>query len=203
MKTLNSCFFVILLSIFPITSFADAFHDKCPDIAACANAVSELLGQKYVFDKDVKGSVQATQNIEFSRENAELLFTHMLYTNGYSRVPLNQTGLYQIQKIRDAKDSNLPVLTADARTTPSLPNTWDLYTLKYKATHPEALGEISRMIRNFMPPNTRVVSSDLSGMLLMTAASMELKKLYDMVRENDQGMPGVKKAKEPKSGKEE
>src|SRR5689334_21878995 len=57
---------------------AEPFAQTCPDIVACANAVSALLGQKYVFDSDVKGALQSTPNVELTQKNAELLFTAML-----------------------------------------------------------------------------------------------------------------------------
>jgi type II secretory pathway component GspD/PulD (secretin) len=140
---MNTILFALL--ILSPTAYADSFSDKCPDIAACAKYVGELLGQKYVFDAEVKGRVLATPNVEIGRENAELLFTSLLYQNGYSRVPLGQAATYQIARQRDARDLNLPVVKGDARMREvDIPATWDLVTLIYKTVSADNAEELAR-----------------------------------------------------------
>jgi len=165
---------------------ADPFAEKCPDIAACAKVVGEMLGQKYIFDADVRGKVQATPNLELTRDNAELLFTNMLYLNGFSRVPLGQPNTFQIARQRDARDSAIPLVKADKNDSPDFPQSWDLMTLQYKAANPEAIEQIARTSRNFMPPNARIVPAELGGTLLITDAAPNLKKLYEIIRDLDQ-----------------
>jgi type II secretory pathway component GspD/PulD (secretin) len=168
------------------SALADTFNEKCPDIQTCAKVVSELLNQKYVFDTgDVKGKVTGTSNLMLSRDNAELLFTNMLYLEGFSRVPLGVPSTYQIMRQRDAKDAPIPTVEATKDREPELPAVWDMYTLRYKATNPDAVTEIARMTRNFMPPNTRIMASELDGSLLVTDAAPNLKKLYDLIRGMD------------------
>ena len=165
---------------------ADPFTDRCPDIQACAKVVGELLGQKYIFDTEVKGSVVTGGTVEFTRDNAELLFTNMLHLNGYSRVPMGAPLTYQILKERDARDTNVPSFSADAKRPPQLPNTWDIVNLKYKATHAESVEMIARVLRSFLPATARIIPSDLSGMLIITAAAPDAKKAYELIVENDQ-----------------
>src|SRR5262249_23764859 len=142
---------------------------------------------KYVFDAgDVKGKVQATPNLELTKENAEWVFTNTLYISGYSRVPVGTPNTFQILRLRDAKDTALPMVEASKDNPPTLPKSWDMYILRYKATNPEAVEQISRMARNFMPPNSRILPSELDGSLLVTDAAPNLKKVYDIIKNLDQ-----------------
>ena len=63
--------------------------------------------------------------------------------------------------------------------------TWDLYTMNYKASHPQAVDEIARTVRSFMPANSRVIGQELSGELLVTDTAPNLKKIYEIIRSND------------------
>ena len=178
---------VISVSLLPPAAFASSssFSEKCPDIPACAKAVGELTGQKYLYDGDVKGKVMATPNVELTKENAELLFTNMLNLEGFSRVPLGEAGSFQIIRQRDARDQAIPWVTSDQKHAPELPNNWDLYTMKYKATNPEVVEHLARMSRSFMPANSRIIPDEIAGILLITDTAMNLKKLYTIISGSD------------------
>jgi type II secretory pathway component GspD/PulD (secretin) len=176
----------LLSAAHPELALADTFNQKCGDITSCANAVAALLGQKYLMDSaDIKGTVIASGNLEFNRENAELLFTSYLNLLGFSRVPLDNAGTFQIMRQRDARDSAIPLVNADKETEPKLPENWDLYTVHYKATHPESVEHIARTARGFMPANSRIVADELSGALLVTDTALNIRKLYPIMRELD------------------
>lgn len=181
-KTLALVMGSILLSH---SAGAATFAEKCPDIATCAKVVGVLLGQKYLFDADVKGKVEATSNLELTQENAENLFTGMLNINGFSRVPSGVENTYQILRQRDARDQAIPTVSASQKETPQLPNNWDLYTLKYQATHPDSVENIARTSRSFMPANARVIPVEVSGTLLITDTAINLKKLYGIIKDLD------------------
>ncbi len=172
--------------VFPRPVRADAFADRCPDIPACAKVVGDLLGQKYIFDSDVKGKVVTAGAVELNKDTAELLFTHMLHLNGYSRVPMGAPLTFQILKEREARDTSVPSYSGDAKSPPQLPNTWDTVNLKYKATNPESVDAIAATVRNFLPSGARVVPAELSGMLIVTAPAPDAKKAYELIVENDQ-----------------
>jgi type II secretory pathway component GspD/PulD (secretin) len=164
---------------------ADSLKSKCPDIPSCIKAVAELTGQKYMFDADVKGKAEGTSNIELTKDNAELLFTNILYMEGFSRVPLGEPNSYMIVRQRDARDLNLPYITSDYDTPPQLPNNWDMCTLRYKAKNPESVDHIARSLRAFMPANSRIIPSELAGTVMITDSAMNLKKLYVMIHDYD------------------
>ena len=168
-------------------SMADSFNEKCPDIPVCAKVVGELLGQKYIYDMEtMKGKIQATPNLELTKENAEVIFTDMLNLAGYSRVPLSEPNTFQISRQRDARDLSIPLFKGDQKHTPELPNTWDLVTLEYKATNAEVVEQIARTARSFMPANSRIIPSDINGTLLVTDTGPNLKKLYEIIKDLDQ-----------------
>ena len=130
------CLAVALLST---SAFAESFSDKCSEIAPCAKVVSELTGQKYIFDGDVKGKVMGTPNVDINKDNAELLFTEMLNINGFARVPAGEPNTYQIMRQRDARDAPLVIVDSDQQKAPELPHTWDLVTMRYRATHADVV----------------------------------------------------------------
>jgi hypothetical protein len=166
---------------------SNSFNEKCPDIQKCADLISELLGQKYVYDADVKGKAIGTPNLEITKENAEALFTNLLFLNGYTRVPSGVPGVYQIVREKDARDSAIPVVRTDfnAKDIP-LPDNWDLYTMIYKAKNADSVESTARLIRSFMPATSRVMSMDLSGSVSVTDSAMNIKKLYQLIHDNDQ-----------------
>lgn len=165
---------------------SDKFAEKCPDVPTCAKSVAALLGQKYLSDGDLKGKIDTAGDLELTQTNAENLFTQALHLNGYTRVPTGESRTYVILRQRDARDSNLPVVEADARNEPRIPRTWDLMTLKYKAANPEAVEAIAKLTRSFLPANARIAPAELSGRLIVTAAAMDLARIYELIRENDQ-----------------
>lgn len=177
------------------TADADSFHDRCPDIASCAKTMSELLGQKYLFDTDIKGQIASTPNVDIQRDNAEALFTEMLNTNGLMRVPApGQANTWLIMRQRDGRDSGLPTISCDSQYPPRLPETWDWMTMQYKTPNVESIEPIARMIRSFLPANARIITAELSGSLLITANAVDLKRVYALIKENDRKLtPELKK----------
>lgn len=177
----------VLSSVSLGSAVAAPFHKECPDIPTCAKAVSRLTGQSYIFDADVKGKIFATDSLELTAENAEALFTKALDFANFARVPVFQSGknVYQIMRQRDARDSALPIVTADSKTAPALPDTWDLMTMSYQAANPEGVEHLARSARSFMPANSRIIPMETSGKLLITDSSANLRKIYEILRTND------------------
>ena len=138
--------------------------------------------------RSISRQLGTSPNTELTAENAELLLSHMLDINGYTRVPLD-SGMFMIVRQRDAKDTLLPMFEGSATRAPAFPrqNVWDWSDLEYKATHPQLVGEMSKALRNFMPPNTRIIAFEHTGTVVMTASIPVLKRLYGLIREMDAG----------------
>lgn len=176
---------VTLMLVINNLVIADSFNDKCPDIEACAKYINQRFGQKYIISNDVKGSIKVVGEIDIDRSNYEYLFSKMLYENNYTRVPSEIKDTFQIVGRQDAKNMQLPTYNCDDRHAPTMPNTFDLVTMKYKAKNPDSVKVISRILRNFIPPSSQIVSTDLSGMLMVTDSAIHLKNMYQMIVEND------------------
>lgn len=175
-------------------ALADSFMQKCPDLVTCTKSVSELTGDHYLYDADLKGTVQASPNTELTRENAVLLYTTALNASGLTRVPLPEPHTYQIMRQRDARDSAIALVVADAHTAPDLPDNWDIYTLKFKLAHREVAEAIARNTRSFMPAAARIIPVQLVGEMLVTDTALNLKKLYLIIKDMDRALtPEMKK----------
>ena len=165
---------------------ADSVKAKCPDLEKCAHAVAALTGTKLVFDPGLlKGAVGATENFELTKENAEVVFTQMLDQNALTRVPLADANAYTILRQRDARDSALPRFDADSKTTPDIPKTWDLGTLRYRLAHPELAEPIARTLRSFLPASSRVIPEELSGHLIIVASFPILANVLNLAQSMD------------------
>lgn len=164
---------------------ADTFAQKCPDFTACAQAVAQLTGQKYVFASEaIKGKPVFTDNLEMTKENAELVFTQLLHDYGYTRVPMGSPNVYQIKTIREAIDATLPQFTADFTQAPELPNSGDQVTLTYRAKEGD-VEDMARALRKVMPGRSRIVPHEASKTLLITDSATHLKSLYATIKDWD------------------
>lgn len=191
-KLFATCMFVGagILGIIPWQLVASAennsFATQCQDLEKCIKAVSELTGDKYIFDAEVKGKVSSSENVELNKGNATLLLTKALYMNGFTRAPLGEKNTYQILNIRNARDGLLPKLIGTTDNPPEFPNHWDIITFVYKVKYPEVVEEMARTARSFMPPNARIIPSELTGQIFFTDAAPNIKNVYEIIRGLDQ-----------------
>ena len=177
----------MLLAPFNLSTFAENFSTQCPDIQTCVKAVSELTGDKYIFDAEsIKGKGNATANLELNRENAVNLFSNLLHMNGYSRVPTGEPDTFRIMRENDAKGTAVPSFTSTLTQPPKLPNNWDIVRLEYKMTHPEGVRHLENVMRTYAPMGARIYGDELNGTILISASALELKGLYPMLQSNDQ-----------------
>lgn len=178
---------------------ADSVRSTCPDLEKCAHAVASLTGAKLVYDPGLlKGAIGATENFELTKENAEVVFTQMLDQNALTRVPLAEANAYTILRQREARDSALPRFDADSKTTPDIPKTWDLGTLRYRLAHPELAETIARTLRSFLPATSRVIPEELSGHLIVVATFPILANVLNLAQSMDVKVSGptLKKVEE-------
>lgn len=178
-------FIFVLALMSTLSANADFYKDKCADLKECVSYVAKLTGDHYTYEVDLKGKLEASSALEINARNADLLLTQMLDANGYTRVPLNTAKTYTIMRTRDARDTLLPKVTANAKFEPVLPNTWDWYDMQYEVTHPTASAEMTRLVRNFMPPNSRVIALDASSKVIVTGPVPVLRRVYILLKDLD------------------
>jgi len=175
---------------------AASFNEKCPNLAACVKAVSELTGQKYVYDKNIKDIAStATANLELTKDNAEELFSYALSAEGFSRVPMAEPDTYTIQRARDARDQALPIYRANQTTTPSIPNTYDLVQLTYQLANEAVEEHIARNLRSFMPANSRIVADPVTRSIIIVDTARNVKRLIPQIRDLDRKPSAALKAR--------
>jgi hypothetical protein len=194
---------IYLATLLSTNSEASTFASKCPNLTECTKAVSQLTGEKYLFNKrDYEIVATSTGNLELTKENAIELLTRALYDEGYTRVPMNEPNTYSIMRIRDARDTALPEFRANATTTPPMPDHYDTVLLIYKVNHEEVIDAVCRQIRSFLPSSSRVVPNDIVNTILITGAARDLKKLIPTIREMDVKPTAALKAKWAQQEKE-
>lgn len=177
---------LLILTFLLSPAHAATFKEKCPDIATCAQSVAALTGDKYVFDGDVKGNMQATDNVVLDASNADMLFTNALNANGFARVPLGEPRTYQIMRSRDARDSALPIYEANKGNLGRIPKTWDLVTVRYQSTGgPDIVEQLARNARSLMPANARIIPDGLGGALLLTDAAANITRVLELLKTMD------------------
>lgn len=180
---------LLILLAFTLAASAPAFafsvSDKCGELQSCAKAFSEILGENYLYDVEFRGKVESSPKFEVTRENAEEVFTHILYLAGFARVPLKQPKTFSIMRQRDARDSALPIIEGSQKSEPTFPRNWDLVTFKYKVTHPESAEPMARGLRSMLPANARIIPNELSGTVLITDAIPNVQKCFNFLKEWD------------------
>jgi hypothetical protein len=136
-----------------------------------------------------------------SLEKYSKLLKVVLFEQGMGMVPSGVENLYLIERQRDLKDMHIPVY----KTVGEVPEDMGLYTLILSLKHFRA-EEASRIFRNMMPPNTRIISDDANNNVLITATGMHLRAMAKMMSITDtpasaaaQKSMMTKKAKLPKT----
>ena len=196
-------FLILMATLFSTSSPAASFASKCPNLLECTKSVSNLTGEKYIFNKrDYEVVVTSTGNLELTKENAVELLTRALYDEGYTRVPMNEPGTYSIMRIREARDTALPEFKANATTTPPIPDSYDTVQLVYKLNHDEVMDQICRYIRRSLPQTSRVLPNDIMNSITVTSTARDLKRLVSTIREMDIKPSAALKAKWAREEKE-
>ncbi|MCM2279011.1 MAG: hypothetical protein NDJ89_13125 [Oligoflexia bacterium] len=117
---------------------------------------------------------------EMTRERAKALALTSLYLSGYTWIQDTSTDLHRVVRQRDARDQEIPVISASA----PLPDS-DLlvtYILPVRHSPPEF---IARNMRSFMPAASRIIPDDLNGAVLITDSAHNITKLKKLVERLD------------------
>ena len=144
------------------------------DIVEIAKTLGRLTCLNFILDKDVKGRISVISNSSITVGDAWKAFLTALDVNGFSLIP---SGAYiRIARQRDAKDKQIKTYSGDFS-----PDN-DLYITRVLPLKYISADEVSRVFRNFMPPNTRIISYDQTNTLIITDTGSNIKKIVDMVQ---------------------
>ena len=161
--------------------------EECADLVKCVELVSKISGKKYIYDKEIKGGIHSSSNIQLNAENAEVLFTRILNLNGYVRIPTAIKDTYSISALADIRYETLPTINVDMQTPPSLPQNDDYYLMTYnfKNYNNGQVRETTNLLRPFMSRYGRVIELKTKGALIIQENASKLNQLYDIIKSND------------------
>ena len=168
----------------------------CGDLKACAKAMHDLTGQRYVWEADAdKSKLVMVPEVELTKENAEMVFTALLDQVRLARVPVGDGKTYRIVTSPLRKEMEMPVLEASADRKPQFPQTWDWVTMRYRPKSPEMVDWLERAYRLHMPRESRLQADLSAGFLIVTAAAPVVRQMFETLKAADVPMnPAVKKA---------
>lgn len=172
-----------LISLFLLSTsiYAKPFCHKLSD---CVQKVSKLTDKKYIYDaKDLKGTINITNNYKVTKENADLFLSAALNKNGYTRVPF-KTGLgdgYEIVENRDIRYTATPMFHAEKE---AIPHTYDYIMVTFKLKGVSST-EITRSFRPFMSRYGRLIDIKANNTIIIQDTGVNAKRLYDLAKGMD------------------
>lgn len=144
------------------------------DIVEIAKTLGRLTCLNFILEKDVKGRISVVSNNSITVGDAWKAFLTSLDVNGFTIIP---SGKYlRIARQRDAKDKQIKTYSGDFA-----PDT-DLFITRVLPLKYINAEETARVFRNFMPPNTRIISYDQTNTLIISDTGANIKKIVDMVQ---------------------
>ncbi len=143
------------------------------DIVEIAKTLGRLTCMNFMFDKDVRGKISIVSNSPITVGDAWKAFLTAMDVNGFSLIPSGK--YYRIARQRDAKDKQIKTYSGEAS-----PDN-DMYITRVIPLKYISAEEVSRVFRNFMPPNTRIISYDQTNTIIITDTGSNIKKVTDML----------------------
>ena len=145
------------------------------DIVEIAKTLGRLTQLNFILDKDVKGRISIVSN--GSQITVGDAWESVSHRPRRQRLLAHPVGAYiRIARQRDAKDKQIKTYSGDFS-----PDN-DLYITRVLPLKYISADEVSRVFRNFMPPNTRIISYDQTNTLIITDTAANIKKIVDMVQ---------------------
>jgi type II secretory pathway component GspD/PulD (secretin) len=189
-KTLSGLFVIAAALSFGPAAFAKNFNEACPDLKTCLESVSAITGDHYLMlDQELKMPKGfATANVEFTKENADFLLTNYLSMGQLARVPTGPQ-YYVVARMNDAKGMSTPKFHGNMTEDGNLPNTNDLITYIYQASHPESVKIGENVIRTYANMGARIYGVEHSGQLIITDVTSNIRALLPILRGIDVAVP--------------
>lgn len=155
----------------------------CNSVIECTEKISAKTKKKYVWGGDLKSSGRF--EIDISKSNAEELYSHMLATGGYTRIPIS-SDTYEIINARDIRYREIPIVMVSKKKKPIFREGNDYYMMKYKLVSSKVpASSIARNFRPFMSRYGRIIDIAHSGTVIISDRAKNLKRLYYLLSELD------------------
>jgi hypothetical protein len=171
----------------------------CNTLKTCAKIVTDLTGEVYIWDDAAEGAkFYSSQELDFTKDNAAVLFTTLLDQAGLARLPIGDRKTYRIVRMTTMKETTTPVVEASADRAPTLPKTWDWVTMRYKTKSPEEPSFIEQSYRLHVPREARMQADDNTGTLIVTGAAPMVAHMYEMIKAADKPLSPLAKQSQKK-----
>ncbi|MEK6705291.1 MAG: secretin N-terminal domain-containing protein [Bdellovibrionota bacterium] len=152
-------------------------------LMAYLEGVSEVLGLQ-ISASDLKGQDGPTVSVSFggpmTREQAMAQMYSVLALRGYTLIHEANIDVYHLLRMRDARDSNLPLIIDQA----VLPEDDSMVThaIQMKYIPAEA---VARNLRSLAPVNSRLIPDEGTNTLFITDSARAMKKYHAIVSRMD------------------
>ncbi len=180
--------FLLLLSLFFSLKLmsATSFEESCKDLNICMQKVSALTGMKYYSSEKLKGVVTSSKNLNLNQENADQLFSSILFDHGYTRIKEGQD-TYKIVSARDIRYSATATVESHFDLAPNLPRNLDYYMLNYKlrSQKNQIATEVVSSLRPFLSRYGRIIHMNDSGMIMIQDTAQNLMRFYEIIKAID------------------
>lgn len=181
----NLALAALALVSFPLLA-AKKDEARVQSLESFLDSQAAITGQRYLGSDKVKGKeVRIPADFPLTKNGSEIFLTHFLVANGLMRVPTGEVNVYFIDELRNAAQAPIPSFEASASQAPSLPETFDMVTLNYKAMDRERCRYIQRFIVNMVPRFGRADCFEDTGHIVIVDTARNLKRIYDFMKAFD------------------
>lgn len=158
--------------------------EKCNSLKECVELTSKLSNKKYIFNKDLQGGFESTDEFNWTKENAETLLPVVLNKFGKARVKVDEDHYLVIDE-REVRYNSFPLYKVTTNEVLDLPKTFDYYTLFVRLKNPEVAPSITRNLRPFLWRYGRIIENNLSGDMVLMSTGVNIHSLFNLIKEFD------------------
>jgi len=130
--------------------------------------------------KPLKTQIHVESDPFADREDALTYVHSVLAFHDLTLVHDEVTDVYRLQRVRDARDSGLSIVTEPEK----LPHSDVLVTYVHKLNH-VAPGSFARLLRSFAPAYSRLIPSDMTQSVMITDRASSARKYIEMAKKLD------------------
>ncbi|HKI51420.1 MAG TPA: type II secretion system secretin GspD [Geothermobacteraceae bacterium] len=151
---------------------------KDVELTDLIQTISELTGKNFLYDESVKGTVTIISPEPMSLAEAYKLFLAVLNSKGYTVVPAGKA--HKIVTLRDAKESNLPVVSK----IPARSRGDEFITQLVPLQNVDA-AEMVVILTPLIPKTSNLIAFAPSNTLVITDSAANIDRLIKIVHELD------------------
>jgi general secretion pathway protein D len=148
------------------------------ELSDLIKTISDLTGRNFTYDDTIKGQVTIITPETLSRDEAYHLFLTVLSLKGYTVIPSGKA--YKIVRDRNAKESNLPLIT-DGRQ----PSGEQFVTRLIRLNHIDAAMMAESVLAPLVPKSGQIVAYPPANTLIVTDNAANIERLVKIIRSLD------------------